>query len=40
MGTDRFILQGDYGSQPWGKVKASLERFSRSVMPELKAFSL
>ena len=40
VGADRFIFQGDYGGQPWDKVKASLERFSRSVMPELKAFSL
>ena len=36
MGADRFIVQSDYGGQPWPKVMRSLELFSHQVLPKLK----
>jgi len=39
-GADRFIIQGDYGGQPWEKVMASLELFSADVVPQLRKIKL
>ncbi|MFK7912335.1 MAG: LLM class flavin-dependent oxidoreductase [Pseudomonadales bacterium] len=35
-GCDRFIYQGDYGGQPWDKVKASVELYAAEVLPVVK----
>ena len=35
-GCDRFILQGDYGGQPWKKVRASLELYADNVLQQVK----
>ena len=40
MGADRYILQSDYGGQPWPKVMGSLERFADQVLPQLKKLDL
>lgn len=32
-GCDRFIYQGDYGGQPWDRVKSSLKMYAESVLP-------
>ena len=32
---DRFIYQGDYGGQPWEKVKASLQLYGDEVLPKV-----
>ena len=34
---DRFTYQGDYGGQPWDKVKRSLDLFAADVLPTLAA---
>lgn len=38
-GCDRFIYQGDYGGQPWGKVKHSLSLYAQQVLPEVRKLS-
>lgn len=35
-GCDRFIVQGDYGGQPWDKVMASLQRYADHVLPVVR----
>ena len=32
---DRFIMQGDYGGQPWSAVKTSLHRYATDVLPQV-----
>lgn len=36
IGADRYIVQSDYGGQPWPKVMKSLELFAERVLPKLK----
>jgi len=36
-GCDRFVYQGDYGGQPWGRVMDSLSRYASDVLPVVKA---
>jgi alkanesulfonate monooxygenase SsuD/methylene tetrahydromethanopterin reductase-like flavin-dependent oxidoreductase (luciferase family) len=40
IGADRYILQSDYGGQPWPKVMGSLELFADQVLPKLKKLDL
>lgn len=38
-GCDRFVYQGDYGGQPWEKVKSSLELYGEAVLPVVRNLS-
>jgi alkanesulfonate monooxygenase SsuD/methylene tetrahydromethanopterin reductase-like flavin-dependent oxidoreductase (luciferase family) len=37
-GCDRFIYQGDYGGQPWEKVKSSLQLYADQVLSQVSKF--
>ena len=38
-GCDRFIIQSDYGGQPFSIVQESVQRYAEEVMPQLRALS-
>ena len=37
-GCDRFIVQSDYGGQPWPIVKESVQRYAADVLPHVAHF--